>query len=100
MDNLFHLILLKLCMVKNTLKRIKNRSMLELPTLTFFLLLAGYGLFLFFDHSFRFFRGHEPFGSLLIDQSFFLFNMALFLMLMISAGTSAYTSLFRSKFLL
>lgn len=97
MEHITTLIHLKVRTIINSVKRIKNRSPYELPVLILFLLLAGTGLYIFFYHSFKFFRGHEPFGSLLIDQSFYLFNMALFVMLMISSGTSAFTSMFRSK---
>lgn len=90
------LIELKLAIVRNTVRRLTRRSKLEFFTLLFFLIAAAGGLFFFFYHSFRFFSGHEPFGPLLMEETFYLFNFALFVMLLISSGVSAYTSLFRS----
>ena len=97
MTNSFQLLCgLKWATVKNSFRRLKSRSTVELLTLTVFLLGAGAGLFAFFFYGFRFFASQEPFGPILIDETFFLFNFALFVMLFISSAVSAYTSLYRS----
>lgn len=96
MGHLLPLLAMRLTMVKNVLRRYKQRSPLEALTLALFLLAAGIGLFFFFFHGFKFLRSQEPFGPLLINETFFLFNFTLFLMLFISSAVSAYASLFRS----
>jgi ABC-2 type transport system permease protein len=96
MNTLNILIDLKATIVKNSFKRLHKKSKIEFATLVFFFLLAAFGLFCFFYYSFRFFQKQEPFGPILIDEAFYLFNFALFVMFLISSGVSAYTSLFRS----
>ncbi len=93
---LFLLFGLKARIARNGLSQLLQRSKVELATLLFFFAGACAGLFVFFYQSFRFFRSHEPFGPILIDEAFYLFNFALFVMILISSGVSAYTSLFRS----
>ncbi len=95
-ETLFLLILLKLTLVKNSARRLWKRSKAEALTLVFFFILAATGLFFFFHASFRFFRAQEPFGPILIDETFYLFTFALFFMLFISSAVSAYAALFRS----
>lgn len=87
---------IKQAMLRNTLRQRFKRSKFEFFSLIFFFLAATGGLFLFFLKSFRFFEGQEPFGPILIDETFYLFNFAVFTMLLISSGVSAYSSLFRS----
>ncbi len=87
---------LKLAIARNGFKSLLRRSRFELASLVIFSAGACAALFVFFFQSFRFFRSHEPFGPILIDESFYLFNFALFVMILISSGVSAYTSLFRS----
>ena len=96
MTHLKFLIELKLIILKNSFLRLKRRSRLELAVLILFFLSAAALLFLFFFQSFRFFRGQEPFGPILLDETFCLFNFALFIMLFISSAVSSYTALFRS----
>jgi ABC-2 type transport system permease protein len=88
---------LKLAALRNTFRSKAARSKTEIITLSLFVLAAGAGLFLFFYSGFRFFKGHEPFGPILINETFYLFNFALFVMLFISSGVSSYVSLFESK---
>ncbi len=88
---------LKLALLKNAFQRLKNKSLFELVTLIFFFIIAGIGLFYFFFQSFRFFKGQEPFGPILITETFYLLNFTLFTMLFISSSVSAYASLFQSK---
>jgi hypothetical protein len=97
MSNLGILFELKRATLRNSVKRLVQRSKIELVTLFLFVILAGGGLFAFFHYGFTFFKGHEPFGPILINETFYLFNFALFVMLFISAGVSAYTALFESK---
>lgn len=87
---------LKATLIRNGIHRLIRRSKIELATLVFFFAAACAGLFFFFYKSFRFFHSQEPFGPILIDETFYLFNFALFMMLLISSAVSAYTSLFRS----
>ena len=91
------LALLKFRIFANGFKRLLRRSKIEFATLVLFLLAAEAGLFFFFYYSFRFFSKQEPFGSILIDESFFLFNFSLFIMFVISSGVSAFSSLFLSR---
>lgn len=88
---------LKLTLLQNTLRRLQKKSPFELLTLIFFLILAGAGLFYFFFVSFRFFKSQEPFGPILITETFYLLNFTLFIMLLISSAVSAYAGLFQSK---
>ena len=90
------LIQLKLTELKNSFRRLRTRSPLEVLTLVVFLLGAGFGLFILFSKSFQFFQGQKPFGPILIDECFYLLNFTLFVMLLISSGVSAYSSLFKS----
>jgi len=96
MNHLETLFKLKLTAARNRLVRLRSRSRTESVTLVFFFLLLGAGLFFFFLHSFRFFARQETFGPILIDETFYLFTFAVFVMLFISSGVSGYTSLFRS----
>lgn len=96
MNHLSLLIGLKLRMVKNAFRKLRTRSRLEFITLFLFMMGTGLGLFLFFHTSFRFFNSQEPFGPILIDETFYLFTFTLFLMLLISTGVSSYASLYRS----
>ena len=88
---------LKLRIISNSVKSLQKRSRFEFFILIFFFLLASWGLFVFFYQSFRFFKGQEPFGPILIDETFYLFNFAVFMMLFISSAVSSYASLFKSK---
>ena len=88
---------LKLTMLRNAARRLRNKAPVELGTLIVFFLLAGGGLFAFFYYGFRFFKGQEPFGPILIEETFYLLNFALFTMLLISSGVAAYGTLFESK---
>src|SRR3989338_3337651 len=83
---LFHLRLLlefKYCILKNSFVRMRTKSPAELATVVTFFVGAGAALFAFFHYSFRFFRSQEPFGPLLIDETFYLFGFALFFMLLV-----------------
>lgn len=88
---------LKFALARNSFRRLREKSPLEFITLIVFLLLAGGGLFVFFYYSFNFFKNQEPFGPILLNETFYLFNFALFIMLLISSGVSAYAALFQSK---
>lgn len=90
------LIRLKLRIAGNFFRKLRRRSRWEFLTLIVFLTGTGLGLFLFFLHSFRFFQGQKPFGPVLIDESFYLFNFMIFVMLLVSSGISGYASLFKS----
>ncbi len=96
MKTLLILFEIKAACAKNGLRRLLSKSRVELFTLVFFFAAACAGLFFFFYQSFRFFHSQEPFGPILIDETFYLFNFALFTMLLISSAVSAYSSLFRS----
>lgn len=96
MESFLELLGIRLVLIRNGFRRLAKRSKLELGTLAFFFLAAAAALFFFFFQSFRFFRSQEPFGPILIDETFYLFNFALFVMLLVSSAVSAYTSLFRS----
>ena len=94
----FRLLLeLKFTLLKNSFRSLFKRSKIELATLIFFFTAAAGGLFYFFFRSFLFFKTQEPFGPILLDETFYLFNFAIFVMLLISSGVSAYSSLFRSR---
>ncbi len=96
--NTFKILLgLKFRLILNSVKSLQKRSRFEFFILIFFFLFAAWGLFAFFYQSFRFFKGQEPFGPILIDETFYLFNFALFTMLFISSAVASYSSLFRSK---
>lgn len=97
MSSLTLLLSLKARMAWNAFGKLRKKSPLEMGTLTVFLLGAGGVIFGIFYHSFSFFQAQKPFGPILIDESFYLFNFMLFIMLLISSGISAYTSLFRSQ---
>ena len=73
-----------------------TRSKFEFFSLAVFFIGVSGGLFFFFLKSFRFFEGQEPFGPILVDETFYLFNFAVFTMLLISSAVSAYSTLFRS----
>jgi len=88
---------LKSTLLLNALKKLVRRSRVEFFVLLLILFGAAGGLFLFFYHSFQFFQGQKPFGPILIDECLYLFNFALFIMLLISSGVSAYSSLYRSN---
>lgn len=96
MNAFFLLFEFKQAMIRNNFRKMFSRSKFEFFSLVFFFIAAAAGLFFFFLKSFRFFEGQEPFGPILIDETFYLFNFAVFTMLLISSGVSAYTSLFRS----
>ena len=96
MGQLECLLELKFQIFLNGFRSLKKRSQFEFFTLILFLLAAAAALFFFFWQSFRFFKNQEPFGPILIDESFYLFNFALFIMLFISSAVSSYTSLFVS----
>lgn len=96
-DRLVILLHIKWQMIANVFRKLHTRSRFELFTLVFFFFAAAGGLFLFFFHAFRFFNSQEPFGPILIDETFYLFSLTLFVMLVISSGVSAYTSLYRSQ---
>ena len=96
MNTFLLLFQIKRSMVRNNFRKMFKRSKFEFFSLAFFFIAAAAGLFLFFLKSFRFFEGQEPFGPILIDETFYLFNFAVFTMLLISSGVSAYSSLFRS----
>jgi len=95
-NHLSILVELKFSILKNAFYKLRRRSKVEFFTLILFFLGAAGGLFLFFYQSFRFFRNYEPFGPILIDETLYLFNFALFVMLLISSGVSAFMALFRS----
>ncbi len=96
--NAFDILLqLKLTTLKNSMRSVARRSVFEFFTLVLFILVAGGGLFSFFFYGFKFFKGHEPFGPILMNETFYLFNLALFVMLLISSGVSSYTALFESQ---
>lgn len=97
MNNFFLLLKLKFAISRNSLRRLCRRSPLELTALIVFFIGGSIALFLFFYFSFRFFNSQEPFGPILIDETFYLFTFALSLMLFISSAVSSYTSLFRSR---
>lgn len=97
MNHLSLLLQLKLTLLKNHYRRLKTRSRLEYSLLIVFFLAAGIGLFVFFHYAFRFFRSQEPFGPILLDETLYLFSFALFVMLFISTGVSAYAALFKSN---
>ncbi len=97
MGQLKNLLVLKLTLLKNGFHSLRRRSPLEFIVLIVFFFAAGFGLFYFFYQSFRFFNSQEPFGPILIDETFYLFNLALFAMLFISSAVSSYASLFQSK---
>ncbi len=96
MNPLTILIGLKLQIVSNIFRKMRSHARLELLTLLLFLIAAGTGLFFLFYHSFHFFEQQKPFGSILIDECFYLFNFMIFVMLLISSGISAYASLYKS----
>lgn len=97
MNSFFILFQLKLALLKNSVRRLRTKSPSEMLTLIVFFAITGTGLFYFFFQSLRFFRGQEPFGTILITETFYLLNFTLFAMLLISSGISAYASLFESK---
>lgn len=90
------LLQMKRSMIRNNFRKMFKRSKFEFFSLGIFFTAVSVGLFFFFLKSFRFFQGQEPFGPILIDETFYLFNFAVFTMLLISSGVSAYSSLFRS----
>ncbi len=88
---------IKLATVKNGFNRLRQKSFSELLTLFIFFALTGGGLFYFFNQSFGFFKNQEPFGPILITETFYLFNFTLFMMILISSGVSSYVALYQSK---
>ncbi|MDP3920975.1 MAG: hypothetical protein Q8R76_09260 [Candidatus Omnitrophota bacterium] len=97
MDHLGTLAGLKVTLITNAFRSLKKRSRFEFMVLAVFFVAAAAGLYFFFHFSFRFFRAQEPFGPILIDETFYLFTFSLFVMLLISSSVSSYTSLFRSR---
>ncbi|MBI3306295.1 MAG: hypothetical protein HYZ84_00610 [Candidatus Omnitrophica bacterium] len=97
MNNFSLLCGLKLRTFRNGFHQLRRRSPFELILLIAFFVCGSIGLFAFFFYSFRFFHSQEPFGPILIDETFYLFTFALFVMLFISSAVSSYTSLFRSR---
>lgn len=97
MKHLHLLIELKFKLIANALRKTWRRSRLESFTLLVFMAATGTALFFFFWHGFGFFRAQEPFGPILIDETFYLLTFAMFLMLFISSAVASYTSLFRSE---
>lgn len=96
MANLGLLLELKWTTVRNAFRSLHKRSRLEFATLVLFFIAAAVALFLFFHYSFHFFRSQEPFGRILMDETFYLFTFALFFMLLVSSAVSSYASLYRS----
>ena len=82
--------------LRNIFLRMAGKSRTEFVTLAFFFPVLAFGLFVFFLQAFLFFGKQETFGAILIDETFYLFTFALFVMLLISTGVSSYTSLFRA----
>ncbi len=81
---------------RNSFHRLRQKSQSQFFVLLLFFAGTGAGLFFFFFHSFRFFESQEPFGPILLDETFYLLNFTLFLMLFISTAISSYASLFKS----
>lgn len=96
MNSLGTIFVLKLSIARNAFKSVRRRSAFLFFALLFFFGAAAFGFFWFFLQSFRFFAGQEPFGLVLIDETFYLLNFSVFLMLFVSTGVSAYSGLFRS----
>lgn len=94
LGTLFHL---KFVIFKNSILKLFRRSKLEFLILFLFIAGGGTGLFYFFQKSFNFFQQQKPFGPILLDETFYLFNFTLFIMLLISSGVSAFATLFKSK---
>ena len=87
---------LKLTALKNYFRRFSKKAPLEIIALPLFFFFSFSGRYVFFQQSFQFFKNHEPFGPLLVDETFYLFNFTVFVMLLISSAISAYTALFKS----
>lgn len=87
---------LKLTLIKNAFNKLRKKSPLEFIVLCFFFAVLASALFFFFLFGFKFFEKQEPFGRILVDETFFLFNFGLFVMLLISSAVSVYNSLFKS----
>lgn len=83
-------------LLKNGFLKLLRKSRLEMAVLVFFLAGTAAGLHTLFSWSLNFFHSQEPFGPVLIDETFYLFTFALMLMLFISSAVAAYSSLFRS----
>lgn len=96
MKTLDALLGLKVTLLKNGFLKLLKKSRLELAVLVVFLAGTAAGLYALFSWSLRFFHSQEPFGPVLIDETFYLFTFALMLMLFISSAVAAYSSLFRS----
>ncbi|MBI3313163.1 MAG: hypothetical protein HYZ83_02885 [Candidatus Omnitrophica bacterium] len=97
MNHFLHLLRLKARISKNSFFRLLRHSPFEFFILLLFFIGGSLGLFFFFHYSFRFFHSQEPFGPILMDETFYLFTFALFMMLFISSAVSSYTALFRSR---
>jgi len=81
----------------NAMAQRHRRSRFEFYTLALFLTAAAAGLFVFFYQSFLFLNAQELFGPILMEEVFYLFVLAMSLMLLVSTAVSAYASLFRSR---
>lgn len=96
MEHFTTLIALKLTILRNSFLRLRKKSKAEFYTLIAFFAAAAAGLYFFFLWSFSFFNSQDPFGPILIEETFYLFTFAIFIMLLISSAVSSHTSLFRS----
>ncbi len=96
MNSISALLYLKSALFKNGLLRLARKSRVEFLTLLVFFTATAAGLYFFFSWSLGFFQSQEPFGAILIDETLYLFTLALMSMLFVSSAVSAYASLFRS----
>lgn len=87
---------MKLTLILNGFNKLRRTSPVEFIVLCFFFVFLAAGLFALFMFGFHFFQEQEPFGRILVDETFFLFNFGLFVMLLISSAVAVYNSLFKS----
>lgn len=74
-----------------------GRPKTEALAMPAFLLLLMGGLFVFFSHGFDFFKNHEPFGPLLLHYGFYLFNLILLVMTLLSSAVCTHSLLFQNR---
>ncbi|MBM4082799.1 MAG: hypothetical protein FJ278_24040, partial [Planctomycetes bacterium] len=82
----------------NTLRTLRTEhSLLKIVFIALFAIAFWAGLFWAFFDAFRFLRDFPDLRDMLIEYLFYLFFMTLLLMLAISSGIIAFTSLFRAR---
>lgn len=93
----FHLVYLKLLILKNRVLSLRYESRFKIAFVTFFILSYFIGTFLVLSFAIRYVAFRLGFGFFIIDRLLYSFLFILFVMLIMSQFILSYNSLFRNE---